>query len=60
MKRLTHATLDRLSEIDRCLLLDAWERQGEELAGRGMTAKDRAAGRRLIKRIQALREEYGA
>jgi hypothetical protein len=56
MKRLCRATLARISPCDAVKLCLAWERQGEEIEARGVSGKDRAKGRRMIKRAQTLLE----
>jgi hypothetical protein len=38
--------------------LAAWERDATEAAERGLDPADRARGRRMLKRIEKLREEF--
>lgn len=56
--RIHTKTFGRLSPMDQRDNLAAWERDATEAAERGLEPADRARGRRMLKRIDKLREEF--
>ena len=57
MPKLDRRTLAKLPPADAHSVLDFQEIDAESLIDRGITPKDRKAGRRLLKRIEKLRDE---
>ncbi len=56
--RIFTKTFARMSPMDQRDNLAAWERDATEAAERGLDPADRARGRRMLKRIEKLREEF--
>jgi len=59
MKRLNIRTLEKLSTNDAAAVLDARERDAEELIHAGIDSRARAAGRQQLKRVAQLWNELG-
>lgn len=59
MKRLNIRTLQKLSTNDAAAVLDARERDAEDLIRAGIDSRARAAGRRMHKRVAQLWNELG-
>lgn len=59
MKHLTIQRLNKLSDIEAAGVLAAKELEAETLIQRGVSANDRAAGQRQLKRLARLRNALG-
>lgn len=57
MRRIYIYKLARLPAYDAGQILDAFQRDADESMARGITPKDRAAGRRLLRRVNKTRDK---